>query len=238
MLAPRTGSGALIYYQGRSEPETALFISGFLKPGMIFFDVGAHIGEYTLLASRAVQSEGQVHAFEPVHELFKLLKRTLTCTAASNVVVNHCALANTNGTTNFVVYKELSCSSIANDEMSGSPTALRTDSVPVQSLDRYCEQQGVTPHLIKVDVEGAELLVLEGAKALLALPPDRAPVWVIEYSEENYARFGMTVDTLRARFIAAGWYLYALRPDGRLELLVGNFRNEMNVVAIARPYVA
>lgn len=236
MLASRTGSGALIYYQGRSEPETAKFILRFLKPGMVFFDVGAHIGEYTLLASRAVRSGGQVHAFEPVHDLSMLLTQTVTRDRASNVVVNCCALANTNGTITFVTSKELACSSIAHDEAFGGENVLHADVVPVQSLDRYCDQQAVTPHLIKVDVEGAELLVVDGAKELLALPSGRAPVWIIECCEENYARFGTNVNALRARFIKAGWYLYAIRPDGGLEPFVGNSRNTMNIVAIARPW--
>lgn len=235
VLAPRTGSGALIYYQGQSEPETAQFVLRFLKPGMIFVDVGAHIGEYALLASRAVRSEGQVHAFEPVHELSSLLAQAVTRNRASNVVVNRSALANTNGTTDFVICKELACSSIAYDETSGNQNCLRTDSVPVQSLDHYCEQRAITPHLIKVDVEGAEMLVLDGAKRLLALPADRAPVWIIECSEENYARFGANVNTLRTRFMTAGWYLYALRSDGSLEPSKGNFRTPMNIVATARP---
>ena len=55
---------------------------------MTFVDIGAHIGEYTLLASRAVRSRGQVHAFEPVHELFTLLMQTLTSNRASNVMVS------------------------------------------------------------------------------------------------------------------------------------------------------
>jgi hypothetical protein len=48
-LVASGGSGALIYYQGSSEPETADFIKQVLKPGMVFVDVGAHLGEYSIL---------------------------------------------------------------------------------------------------------------------------------------------------------------------------------------------
>ena len=58
MVAPKGGAGALIYYQGYSEPETARFLTAFLKPGMTFWDVGAHIGEYSLLAARCVGGAG------------------------------------------------------------------------------------------------------------------------------------------------------------------------------------
>jgi len=51
---PHGGAGALIYYQGFSEPQTARFVMRFLRPGMTFIDIGAHVGEYTLLAAQAV----------------------------------------------------------------------------------------------------------------------------------------------------------------------------------------
>jgi FkbM family methyltransferase len=235
IVAPRTGSCALIYYQGLSEPETHDFVSGFLKPGMVFFDIGAHIGEYTLLASRAVEPKGQVHAFEPGSEMFSLLTRTLAQNGVQNAVTNPCAIANANGQTSFAVREELSCSSMGDAQSPGRQRILRTDVVPVQTLDRYCAEQGVHPDLIKVDVEGAEALVLEGAEELLALPPDRAPVWIVEYSEETFARFGLTANDLSASLTAAGYFLYRLCPDSRFEPFVPTFHgNTCNLVATKR----
>ena len=65
ILVLKSGAGALIYYQGFSEPETADFLLRFLGTGMCFLDVGAHIGEYSLLAAPIVGAAGSVHAFEP-----------------------------------------------------------------------------------------------------------------------------------------------------------------------------
>jgi hypothetical protein len=52
LLTLHSGSGALIYYNGVSEPETTEFIKHVLRPGMVFVDVGAHLGEHTLLAAK------------------------------------------------------------------------------------------------------------------------------------------------------------------------------------------
>src|SRR2546425_89628 len=65
LLMTRSGAGALIYYQGASEPETANFIKCTLKPGMVFVDVGAHIGEYTILAAELVRPAGGGHPRVP-----------------------------------------------------------------------------------------------------------------------------------------------------------------------------
>ncbi len=89
---PKSGSGSLIYYQGFSEIETATFVSSFLRPGMTFIDVGAHIGEYTLLAAKLVGDAGQVHAFEPQPSLFPLLQDGIQLNEFSHVTANQLAL--------------------------------------------------------------------------------------------------------------------------------------------------
>jgi hypothetical protein len=74
IVIPQSGSGALIYYQGWSEPEVASFLIRFLSPNMTFIDVGAHIGEYVLLAASIVGQGGSVHAFEPDPRNYRLLE--------------------------------------------------------------------------------------------------------------------------------------------------------------------
>ena len=89
ILAPKGGAGALIYYQGYSEPETARVLKKLLKPGMTFWDVGAHIGEYSLLAARCVGAGGHVDAFEPQPAMFAFLQRNVIANGLGNVT-SHC----------------------------------------------------------------------------------------------------------------------------------------------------
>ena len=65
IAVPRSLVGKLIFYQGPSEPETRELLLRLFRPGMVVLDVGANVGEYTLLAARSVGLNGKVHAFEP-----------------------------------------------------------------------------------------------------------------------------------------------------------------------------
>ena len=198
LLAPRGGAGALIYYQGCSEPETAAFLCNALRPGMNFFDVGAHIGEYTLLAGRSVGPEGSVHAFEPQPDTYELLQENLRRNHAANVKAVPCAIAAECGLARFRRHPEPSQSTL---DPGGDIT------VPTRTLPDYVRETGVLPHVIKVDVEGAECEVLKGALPLLGLSPGLAPLWVLEYSAENYRRFGASVSDLRRLLESAGYHL-------------------------------
>jgi FkbM family methyltransferase len=188
---PKTGSGASIYYFGFSEPETADFILRFLQPGMVMLDVGAHIGEYTLLAAQAVGSSGQVHAFEPQSHIFPILSQNVELNGFSNVKLNCSAVSDRIGEVEFEILDEPAMSSIRKQgNLKVNSTFVK---VACTSLDAYCSSLSTNKHtkvdLIKVDVEGAEKFVFQGAKALLTLPAKEAPTWIFEYAPHSYADF-------------------------------------------------
>src|SRR5215470_17031971 len=106
MALPKGGAGALIFYQGFSEPETAALILKFLKPGMVFLDLGAHVGEYSLLAAHAVGSIGEVHAFEANPEIFDLLLYNLRLNDLGNVFSHNSAVSDWDGEMEFEIYAE------------------------------------------------------------------------------------------------------------------------------------
>lgn len=192
VLVPRTGAGALIYYLGNSEPAIAQFITRFLRPGQVVFDVGAHLGEYTLLAAHRVGSTGRVYAFEPNPEMAEVLQRNVMLNQVTQVHVFETAAADHDGEAAFELHREASISALLS-RTADRKDITRTIQVPVRSLDSVWEWMGNLPvNLIKIDVEGAELEVLKGATRLLKQPPDYAPVLVFEYSPRNYARFGHT----------------------------------------------
>jgi len=215
ILTPRSGSGALVYYQGGSEPETTAFLLRVLQPGMTFLDVGAHFGEHTLTALRCVGASGQVHAFEPEPETFALLERNVSLNSASNTTLNRCAVADRDGEMAFWQRFEPASSSL--QPPGAALTAgdvRRVLNVPVCSLDRYCREHACTPDLIKVDVEGAERLVFLGARQLCSLPPEKAPVWIFEYSWSSQVRFGERPQDLFATLEAFGYRCAAIAADG------------------------
>jgi len=183
-----TGSASLIYYQGYSEHETANFLHRFLRPGMVVVDIGAHIGEYTLVAAQCVGHSGEVHAFEPQPNLFPILSENVQMNQLSNVILNCAAVSDSVGEIEFEMFDEPSVSSIRkHGDLDKNAKLVK---VACTSLDIYWSEKERKIDLIKVDVEGAEKFVFQGAEKLLSLLSSQAPIWLFEYSTENYAAFG------------------------------------------------
>jgi FkbM family methyltransferase len=145
----------------------------YLREGMTVFDVGANVGEMTLLFSRFVGASGGVHAFEPTGRGFERLEAVCRATSLRNVRLNRLALAEGEGPVSLHVYD--------GDYLSWTTRAVRPledygidvkppaiEEVPATTLDLYCERGGVAEiDLLKVDVEGAEFEVLVGARRML-----------------------------------------------------------------------
>lgn len=155
------------------ERAERLFYLEFLREGMTVFDVGANIGELTLLFSRFVGDAGSVHAFEPNATAFERL--TTICRAAPlrNVQLNPLALAEEQGTLILHYYGDdyLSWTSQARRPLANygiDVEAVSSTSVDAITLDHYCKKNLIAHiDLLKVDVEGAEFQVLLGAQRML-----------------------------------------------------------------------
>ena len=214
---PKSGSASLIYYQGFSELQTADFVMQFLKPGMTFVDVGAHIGEYTLLAAKLVGTSGKVHAFEPQTSLFPLLNKNIEINEIEHVNLNQSALSDRVGEIEFEIFDEPSVSSIRKPKTTTeNGKDSKIVSVPTTSLDCYCDSLGQKVNLIKVDVEGAEKLVFEGAKSLMELPPSEAPTWIFEYAPTAYSMFNYRTQDLLDLLKQYGYQVYQYLGGGKI----------------------
>lgn len=143
---------------GTYEPEqTALFVE-HVKPGGTFLDVGAHVGFYTLLGSRRVGWKGRVWAFEPDPTNARHLRDHVAINGADNVQVEQVAVAGDEGSARF-------------GGGSGSGTGRLSENgelaVRTVALDAFCERHSLQPTAVKVDVEGAEVGVIEGGMETL-----------------------------------------------------------------------
>lgn len=210
---PKGGPAALIYYQGHSEPETAALVRALLAPGMAFVDVGAHIGEYTLLAAHRVGESGEVHAFEPDARVHEVLRENVRLNGLERIVRSHpWAVSDADGETDLCLGAEPALSSLA----AAAPTAAAGPERPrvrTVTLDGYIA--GGRVDLVKIDVEGAEMLVLRGAHRLLARAPQEAPVLVFECAAHNYARFGYAPADVFALLAGAGYSVWRYdAPEG------------------------
>ena len=224
---PKTGSGAAIYYRGFSEPDTADFVQRFLRPGMIMIDVGAHIGEYTLLGAQAVGDSGQVHAFEPQAPIFPILNNNVQLNKLKNVILCQSAVCDYVGELEFEISNEPSMSSIRKHKSFGQGG--RIVKVPTTSLNNYWANYSSKIDLIKVDVEGAEKFVFHGATNLINRSASDAPTWIFEYGPRAYADFNYKPDELLSFIQSYGYsiwqyssskQLYAFDPNAQLPDIV------------------
>jgi FkbM family methyltransferase len=154
------------------ERAERIFYLEYLREGMTVFDVGANVGELTLLFSRFA-GKGDIHAFEASRAAFQKLE--IVCQAANrrNITLNHLALADKKGSIRLHVYN--------NDYLSFNTQAVRkikeyglavepigTEETSAATVDDYCEEKRIEQiDLLKIDVEGAELQVMKGAQKML-----------------------------------------------------------------------
>ena len=194
-----------IYMRGFYEAEVVRHLRSYLRPGMTFFDVGAHFGQYTLVAAGLVGGSGAVHAFEPGPQQHEYLKRNVRLNGLGQVCANFVALGESIGTVGFVVapLRNLGGSHVA-------PADGGTLEVPMITLDMYCHDSGVAAvHAMKIDVEGAELQVLRGASETLA----RRPPSVIFYEciDRLCRRFGYRAVATHELLLSHGYRIHTVR---------------------------
>ncbi|MDO8504302.1 MAG: FkbM family methyltransferase [Candidatus Liptonbacteria bacterium] len=144
------------------EYETSLFVRE-IKPGGVVVDAGANIGYYTVIASRLTGENGRVYAFEPDPVNFGILKKNVEQNGCKNVILENKALSDKNGTINLYVSGENMGDHRIYDSGDGRK------SVPAQAirLDDYLGDVADKVNLLKMDVQGAEIMVLRGAERVL-----------------------------------------------------------------------
>ena len=155
---PASRGKVLRVLRGTYEPEQTAHFVRWVRPGATVIDIGAHVGYYTLLASMLAGDSGSVWAFEPEPTNAAFLRRHMYLNNCRNVQVEELAVSNTNGHSRFLCGKG-----------SGTGHLDRTGDMEVRTvrLEDFCSARGITPSAIKIDVEGAEAAVLEGAKELI-----------------------------------------------------------------------
>lgn len=160
-----------LIHEGVYEPtETTLFLQQ-LRPGMTVVDIGANIGYYTLLAARAVGSTGAVHAFEPEPQNFAMLTENVRINKYNHVTLQHAAVSDSIGTLTVYFDEHVRVKSSLSRKNLETETSIKSVDVPAMRLDDYLQQQGIeNVDVLKVDVEGAEALVLAGAERVLQQP--------------------------------------------------------------------
>ena len=159
---------------GSYEAKKQIAIARMLRPGHIFYDIGANAGFFTLLGARCVGSSGRVIAVEPLPRNIEMLEKHLAINNISNVRIVEKAISDFVGTARFTVEGH------STSKISAEGQAV----VEVTTLDTIMEELGTPPNLMKVDIEGAEIELLKGARKVLE--QFRPVVFVAVHSKEIF----------------------------------------------------
>ncbi len=184
-----------------------------LHAGDLVFDVGAHLGTYAVLGARAVGPTGRVIAFEPVPGTRAALERHLRYNdVADRVTVRDAACSDTPGMLTLHIVDEVA-------DAEASPVAragARAIEVPRTTLDLERGRLARRVALVKIDVEGQELAVLEGARALLV--QDR-PLLLVSLHPPMLAAQGIATADALAWLHAAGYGTRVLSEGHEVQVL-------------------
>ncbi|MEO7191335.1 MAG: FkbM family methyltransferase, partial [Vicinamibacterales bacterium] len=200
----------ILYATGEYEPATSALIKSKIGQGDLVVDVGANIGYFTLLASSAVGASGAVMAFEPNVVVRERLTDNIRLNASNNVTVHGEALGPTPGEVTFYVGPSNDTGLASLRALDGSATV----TVPQVRFDDLPRPGGRPVRLIKVDVEGAELSVIEGMSACLAR--DRPDI-IMEVTDEYLRGLGASAAALFEHLHSLGYRMYEITESGPLK---------------------
>lgn len=208
---------------GAYEPHLIAFLEAFLAPGMHIVDAGANIGLYSLLAASRVGAAGRVHSFEPNSENCRLLLASAAANGFDNISLHPVALGNSTGYAYFTL--ALGSNGGLQDDLNRNIFDESCKIVPVMRLDDFDLRR---IDLLKMDVEGAEALLVEGAPDTLSRC---RPVIVAEFSYEmlhrvarrDGAEFLARVQEMGFELFVSDKASHRIRPLGDVRAFVDPF---------------
>jgi GalNAc5-diNAcBac-PP-undecaprenol beta-1,3-glucosyltransferase len=201
-----------ILKHGVYEPQVARLVSALAELGGTFFDIGANIGQHSLIALGSGMS---VHSFEPEPGLFKRLAENRSINGMeARMTINQCAVSDTPGqcTLNVAHSGNEGAHSLLRDKSQSSTESVV---VPAITVDGYLAALPdlSLPLVFKVDVEGWEARVLDGAAT--ALEQKRA-TFILETGDDTAHAIGEDASTVLQRFFRNDYSVWEVRTTGEL----------------------
>lgn len=203
-----TNVSANLWINSHSRFHDLSLFKQYCRTGDTVVDVGANIGEVSIVLSQHVGSTGQVFAFEPQPRVFQYLLGNLALNRCSNVMARNLALGSTPGVARMSDDKQ--------DDMNRI-TQAGVIEVACSTLDAELPSDSIA--LLKIDVEGSELSVLKGAGDVLA----RAACVNCELIDEHCRRYGHAMGDVIALLQRAGFMTFVISEESRLRRVQADF---------------
>ena len=219
LIHPCNEMSRALYVSGLYEPTDAVVIGRLLPPGGTFFDLGANMGVFSLLAAQRLGPAGEVHAFEPsAREYTRLVDNLRLNGLAHRVRAERAALADRAGCGYLRVAEDThsGLNTLGDGFAYAGVAEAGLETVPVLRLDDYVRAQGVQRlDVIKMDIEGGEGRALAGAGTVLR---GLRPRIVFEVNESALGRQGSSAAQVQDLLAGHGYRLWQI-DDATADLL-------------------
>lgn len=202
-------------YRFRNDPFEIAYILLNLKKGQVCADIGAHKGAYLYWMQKVVGETGKVYAFEPQPILFEYLQKVKRKMDWQHVVIDNRAISSEKGSFDLYIPQHGSKTSpgaTLRGEKMQADMPFVTVKVETLTLDDFFSDKKAVPDFLKIDVEGNELKVFEGAKGILQ---KKKPILLFECEQRHLGETPIeTVFSFLAQYAYQGYFIQkkALHP--------------------------
>lgn len=198
---------------GSYETDETRFLESVFRDGDVFLDIGANLGWYSLVLGRSCPNS-RIYAFEPIPATVEVLKKNIRLNQLDNIEPVGMGLFNEEAELNFLFAPDVSgATSLKLTGQSRGTSAIQDVVCKTTTLDAFCASRDIVPSLLKIDVEGAELMVLQGGETIL----QHTPIILIELLRKWSREFGYHPNDVFALLGRHGYRAWVFAADGKLE---------------------
>jgi FkbM family methyltransferase len=222
LASPRDYMSYGIYFFGEYDPRMSDLLTRFVEPGQTCWDVGAGLGWFSLLMGRRVGTTGRVDAFEALPANAARVRENISLNGFDCIRLHQQAVSDKPGTIHFQpptpddpdVPAPEHCSGIGYIAQAASA---QTITIEASTLDDVAQRERINAlHLIKMDIEGAEVAALRGGEQTLR---HFKPILAIEYNRAALRRSGSSLEELDGLLESFGYERLFFRANGRCHRL-------------------
>lgn len=205
---PNSSYGSYVFYARYPEYDEMMFMERYLNKNDVVVDVGANIGALTVIAATKAH-KGKVFAFEPT-SIVEQLRTNVKINNFQNVTISELVVSHKVGTVSFTISDHSEVSHITTPKKNEKSVKKKAT-----SLDAFLDRKVKRVDFLKIDVEGAEFAVLQGARSLLSR--QKIGLVLFEFGSKNEL-YGSTFKTIHTFLSKYGYSVYQFHGQNLVKI--------------------